>query len=276
MKKRTKLKTALLLAVAVNSSYAEERCFPPTENRETIVEVLECFQSEIGKVKAENQALRDEVQTLLQLILSEDLVAHYPFDGDADDVSGYGHHGAVHGATQVKGQFGNAYSFNGKDSRIKLSASTIQWTELTVNIWVKTKDDLFSIISGANQAKDNEYLIFAYPNKLVLYYHGSTVHTDISVNDNKWHNLTVVTQIDRTKVYIDGLPKKTLEFGSKTPFKVEGLWIGGEQDSVNGGWQTEDQFEGIIDELRIYNRPLSALEIQALYKQPQFVLNQDK
>jgi len=94
------------------------------------------------------------------------------------------------------------------------------------------------------------------------------VITDISVSDNKWHNLTVVTEIDQTRVYVDGLPSIPLKFGSKTPFKVEGLWLGGDQDSVNGGWETRQQFEGIIDELRIYNRALTPKEIQSLYKQP--------
>jgi len=100
MKKRAKLKTALLLAAALNVSYAEEKCFPPSENRQTIVEVLTCFQSEIGKLKVENQAQREEIQALkLQWNLKDGLVAHYPFDGNANDVSGNGHHGTVKGAT---------------------------------------------------------------------------------------------------------------------------------------------------------------------------------
>jgi hypothetical protein len=71
MKKRTKLKTALLLAMAVNSSYAEKKCFPPIKDIPTLPEVLECFQNvldkqrqQISELKAENQAQQDEIQAL--------------------------------------------------------------------------------------------------------------------------------------------------------------------------------------------------------------------
>jgi len=41
MQKRTKLKTALLLAVAANVSYADEKCFPPIESRSTLPTVFD-------------------------------------------------------------------------------------------------------------------------------------------------------------------------------------------------------------------------------------------
>ncbi|MGD0712159.1 MAG: hypothetical protein ABR968_13380, partial [Bacteroidales bacterium] len=49
-------------------------------------------------------------------IPSTGLVAFYPFKGNADDTSGNGHNGTVHGATLTTDRFGNpnnAYYFNG-------------------------------------------------------------------------------------------------------------------------------------------------------------------
>jgi len=63
MKTPTKLKTALFLAAALNVSYAEEKCFPPSENRETIVEVLTCFQSEIGKLTTKTEKQQATINT---------------------------------------------------------------------------------------------------------------------------------------------------------------------------------------------------------------------
>ncbi len=279
MKKPAILATLTLLAPPMMA--ADDPCNPDTGG--TFLSCITSMNQRIGKLEKETQAQQADIQRLttenqarkaenqalkMRLSLTDGLVAYYPFDGNANDASGHGHHGEVHGATQTKGKFGNAYRFNGTDSRIKLSASAIQGTELTVNIWVKTKDDVYGLVSGANQSNNNEYLIyFDTTRNLTPHYHVLYKHTDISVNDNQWHSLTVVTEIAQTRVYVDGLPKKTLEFGSNTPFKVEGLWLGGDQDRVNGGWETHQQFEGIMDELRIYNRALTDVEIQSLYKQ---------
>jgi hypothetical protein len=197
------------------------------------------------------------------------LVAYYPFDGNADDLSGNKRHGTPHNVTSVTGKIGDAYSFNGQDSRIKLVADAIQGTELTVNFWLKTKDTSdtgYGLISGANQSQNNEYLIFFQDKTVSPHYHGKIRGTDIGINDNQWHHLTIVTKIDQTKIYVDGSLKRTLAFGSETPFKVEGLWLGGDQDTVDGGWQAVQQFNGFMDELRIYNRALSNIEIQNLYQ----------
>ena len=297
MKKRVKLQAAIL-AVIASSSYADESCLTDVENKEplevfqcveaklnhlqkqmgrqqSIIQLIEQLESDIkyymnrrfGQLEKVIQAQQAQIEALkMRLSLTDGLVAYYPFDSHANDVSGNGHHGEVHGATLVKGKFGNAYSFNGKDSRIKLSASAIQGIELTVNLWIKTKDNDYGLVSGANQSSENEYVIYFYP-FLAPHYHSDYKNTNISVSDNQWHSLTVVTKIAQTRVYVDGLPKQTLRYGSKTPFKVEGLWLGGEQDSLNGGWELSQQFEGIMDELRIYNRALTDFEIQNLYKQ---------
>jgi hypothetical protein len=276
MKKRLKLQAALLAALA-NSTYATDTCLPEDVGSKSPLLVFQCFEAKLNRQQEQIQTQQTEIQTQqteiqalkMRLSLTEGLVAYYPFDGDANDASGYEHHGEVHGATLVKGKFGNAYSFNGKDSRIKLPASAIQGTELTVTLWVKTKDNVYALVSGANHSHNNEYLIDVVNGILQISYHNDSVHkASMSVSDNQWHSLTVVTEIAQTRIYVDGLPKKTLEYASNTPFKVEGLWLGGDQDSVNGGWQAHQQFEGLMDEIRIYNRALTDREIQSLYKQP--------
>ncbi len=69
------------------------------------------------------------------------LLAFYPFDGNAQDVSGHGYHGQVFGATLTAGYRGQAYSFNGVDNYIKVKldiAPSQQWN-ITMGAWVKAK-----------------------------------------------------------------------------------------------------------------------------------------
>ena len=74
--------------------------------------------------------------------LNNGLVAHYPFCGNANDASGNGNNGTVHGAILTEDRFGNpksSYSFNGVDNFIDVipSTSLSPSNEVTFTAWVK-------------------------------------------------------------------------------------------------------------------------------------------
>ena len=218
--------------------------------------------------------------TMASANLNDGLVAYYPFNGNANDESGNGNDGTVYGATLTDDRFGiadSAYSFDGVDDRINIPNHTISGITLTLNLWVKTDDNTYALISGANPNFNNEYLLYIHSDhgsKLEIYYHDDQGYggngfylTNIITNDNLWHMITIVTKVDETKIYIDGLLEETADYGSESNFDIEGLWIGAEQDCVNGCWNTIQQFNGIIDDVRIYNRALSESEILELYNE---------
>lgn len=66
------------------------------------------------------------------------LIAHYPFDGNADDASGNGNHGTVNGATLTADRFGitnRAYLFDGVTSFIQVpdtQALRLSGTDYTI------------------------------------------------------------------------------------------------------------------------------------------------
>ena len=60
--------------------------------------------------------------------LTQGLIAYYPFNGNADDASGNGHHGVVIGATLVSDRFDqtqNAYLFDGVNDYIDLGSDNL-------------------------------------------------------------------------------------------------------------------------------------------------------
>ena len=93
--------------------------------------------------------------------LQSGLVAWYPFDGNASDMSGNGNHGTVNGATlgtDRHGQTDKAYSFDGVDDNIIFSEiNSLEAQSHTLSTWVNAKFWSKDIISkdGWRQPKDN-------------------------------------------------------------------------------------------------------------------------
>ena len=80
--------------------------------------------------------------------INDGLVAHYEFEGNADDSSGNGNNGTVNGLTSFEnGVIGNSVKFNGEYSdNIEVSYSTSNnlnsiENELTISYWIKKKID---------------------------------------------------------------------------------------------------------------------------------------
>ena len=69
------------------------------------------------------------------------------------------------------------------------------------------------------------------------------------------------------KIFVDGSLVAMPNIGNTGAVSVDpnGLWIGGDQDSVGGGFSSGQQFDGLMDDFRIYDHELSASEVSALY-----------
>ncbi len=66
------------------------------------------------------------------------LVAYYPFNGNANDVSGNGYNGTVNGATLTTDRFGNpnsAYNFNGNFQSILTNIVQTNINAYSVSVW---------------------------------------------------------------------------------------------------------------------------------------------
>ena len=205
--------------------------------------------------------------------LSKGLVAYYPFNGNANDESGNGNHGVVYGATLTLDRFDNenvAYLFDGNEDSIQLPHNIInQKNDVSCSVWIKTNKLHVAILSGANSTKDNSYLI--YIRESISLYIKSGYTSDVSkiVDDSKWHHIICIREgsSGNVKIYIDGIQyiNENLE---KNELLIEknGLIIGRDQDCVGGCFEASQDFEGAIDDIRIYNRCLNELEIKALYE----------
>jgi len=198
-------------------------------------------------------------------------VLYLPFDYDdgsyARDRSGYQNHGTIYGATLATGKIGMSRSFDGVDDYVKVIRDiSLEPESLTVSVWIKPKgtgDWLQNIVHKEDYAAALGYRLMIYTDKRIGFgaHDGTTRYyatvAAITVWD-VWYYLTGVYDKDakKMKVYLNGDLKREID----GPAAISHDTV---RDVLIGGTPGE-RFNGIIDEVRIYNRALSDDEIRML------------
>ena len=219
------------------------------------------------------------------LVRRAELIAHYPFNGNARDVSGNDYHGILSGPVPTWDRFGNedgAILFSGPNHRIDLPHEVLDGRlDVTTAFWLKTsKSGAQTIISGANQLNDNEYIVFFLNEGLIRFYShgrvgGGQVWCDVEIQpiaDGTWHHFAVIrnASLGHADFFIDGEGyTKRCGYLVYDTLKVEagGLILGQDQDTFGGGFDASQVLRGALDDLRIYDGALSAAEVQALMRE---------
>ena len=212
--------------------------------------------------------------------LDDGLVAYYPFNGNANDESGNGHNGIVNGtgATLTNDRFGNAnkaYSFNGTGSYIRVNVNTADWfyNDFSITVWVNFKNfsNMFpTIIFAENNNLSFTGMGSGYPidaQKRVSFYQGGDptkgrMLSSSKLNENEWYLITIVKSDLQFKMYINSSVSASTASDS-THISIVGTFI--TIGSINTG-KSVDSIDGSIDDIRIYNRAISASEVQQLYQ----------
>jgi hypothetical protein len=199
--------------------------------------------------------------------LTTDLVAYYPFTGNANDASGNGNNGTVYGATLTADRNGNAnsaYSFNGSSDYIDINLPTINTTtgaKVTVNFWMNWDgvDDVMPF--GFNLYEI--YLVTGY----FAFNTNNNDRWGISSSGlaNHWVYVTAIfNNGDATlsSLYLDGSNRTLAQLGNSSVVRnvsTNARISGRPNDS-------RYRFGGKIDDVRIYNRALTDTEVQQLYQ----------
>ncbi len=185
------------------------------------------------------------------------------------DSSGYGNNGTFYnGASLAAGQtgFGNAGSFTAAGSSANYVtfpvASIPNLATLTASAWVYITGDGTSGINGVMNGKAFRFFINNSNNSMrtQLYYTSNQISdetiTSPTVTRNKWEHITFTYDGSNKRYYLNGNLIRT------TPLTVT---VDNRSDGEIGSIQgTGYAFNGQIDDVRIYNRPLSQPEITAL------------
>jgi hypothetical protein len=208
------------------------------------------------------------------------LVAYYPFNGNANDERGNENHGVVHEAALAEDRFENkssAYHFGAETDNINVNHSeSLNLDAVTgsysVNVWAKV-DSPARTGGGVLIAKDGTpgysfkiYEVDTFGIRAMAWDYtidnGPVISMD-NFYDNQWHFLSYVVDHTSDSVYIyrDG------ELVAKCLNTVQSAGSNDWSLTIGNGWARHGEFNGSIDDIRIYNRTLSNAEINTLYNE---------
>jgi hypothetical protein len=204
----------------------------------------------------------------------EGLVAYFPFDGDADDASGNGHHGTVHGATLTTDRYGEdarAYAFDGVDDFVSIPDSPdfdIGAGDMTVLLWalLEAGPRFRGLISHTNgdEANDGWWWTVDYVRDAMWVCMDDRDHIlRKELPLDTWIHLAFVKSGSEITFYIDGVATGNPLDLRKTINDSDGHLRIGREGSTYEDRHGEILFLGKIDDVRFYNRAFTTHEILA-------------
>lgn len=229
------------------------------------------------------------------------LIAHWDMNGTANDASGGGHHGHMNNlvpAAGIDGVAGHAWYFNGTNSSITIPyAADMNVPAFTIAAVMKVSGfysgtchaNMVFIRGKTGTPRPCSYYL-AFSDAPAGYGCTPTLDTTqesftsiasgpsgglgpstfVDFNDtphievNKWYNVVVTFNDTAFKIYINDTLKTTV----LAP--VPGLPMGTSTDSAAIGFAPSDgpaypyRFKGVMDDIKLFNRALSACEVSKL------------
>lgn len=211
----------------------------------------------------------------------DDLVSWWPGEGNANDIADANNGTLQGGATFATGRVGQAFSFDGNGDFVQVpdSANLDITDKITLDAWIKTSGtNDFSGIVGKIGSIDPDtrkgYLLGVNAlSKLrcdmvldrssapcCIQGQGTAVSTT-SVEGGNWHHVACTYDGAEVKVYVDGVLEATVAYTNGIGLNNEPLRIGRDPFSA-----PNRDFNGLIDEVEVFNRALTDDEIEAIFE----------
>jgi chitodextrinase len=181
------------------------------------------------------------------------------------DASGGGNVATITGATWTnQGRFGNALSFNGAGNvlRVASSASLNLTSGMTLSAWIRPTASQTGWRTIVQRQADAYFLTAGSDAGTLRPAGGGTIGGGVSYVTgptanplNTWTHVAVSYDGANLRIFINGAQVATRVSGGSIQTVANPLWIGG--NTPYG-----EYFQGLIDEVRVYNRALTAGEIQ--------------
>jgi hypothetical protein len=201
----------------------------------------------------------------------QDYVAYWKFEGDASDETG-NNNGILTGSPQyVPGKHGQALDFSGSGEYVTVPVSNsplnITGSHVTIMAWINYNvgvnvAHIAGVEENAGPPYGNQYKIFMRGSDSGRFFVGTTnglggCNGNVNFPANTWTHVAAVYDGSSAKLYIDGV----LDISNP---HAGNITSNGEDFGIGGGAAGSTEFNGLIDEVMVFNRSLNQTEIQQI------------
>ena len=251
------------------------------ETLQAALDELDPLAADLGYELDDEPVLTDKaVPDKNDIDLTEGLVAYYPFeDGSVTDKSGNSYNGVAFNITLAPNIFGElgAYHFNGVDSYVEIPNTNNVFNDIssswTISFLARSeflqKAPLVYKLARAGTNEDTFYFsingeAFCFKTERASNDADLSVCSDTHIQTGVFYHVVGQYNGERLKIFVDGFLENINSVGKVVPYTGGcPLRIGNNPYSTHVDLQI---FNGDVDEIRFYNRPLSSKEILALYE----------
>jgi len=197
-----------------------------------------------------------------------DIISWWRFNGNTQDEVG-NNHGTISGNTDcnVAGRYGLGCTFDGDSDNIQMSNSLGLTNTFTFSYWILTTQNDVNVYTIANTVEPANGYKFGTSYGIVTFFTGNgSEYTGRTcgfslVNDGTWHLITGVFDVgNRIYCYVDGDFENFQYLTFYEGMSDTAPEIGAPPNGFIG-----NDFNGRIDEFMVFDRILSAGEIEDLY-----------
>jgi hypothetical protein len=212
----------------------------------------------------------------LQVLGDSSCVATYRFENDETDLSG-NYDGTGTAIQYAAGRYGQAASFNGSSSYISglPTLTNPSGSSFSVSLWVNTNstdknifggvvdepaeyDSIFRIRVNSSGQAFTDYRPSQEAVISTVEINGST-----SISDGNWHHIVSIVTDSQIKLYVDGSEASNSPKSITGTTNVTNAVIG----ALNNRGTIQDYLNGSIDQVRVFNKAISAAEVTTLYNE---------
>ncbi|PIZ72431.1 hypothetical protein COY07_03290 [Candidatus Peregrinibacteria bacterium CG_4_10_14_0_2_um_filter_43_11] len=253
---------------------------PPVFEQVTVPKKVSPGEAFIVKVQASDNEGVETVQTewmgqtkteTLSSANSLSLKSYWSFDegGGTVAIDKIGsNNGVITGASYIKGISGNALSFDGitDDVLTTLDIDPTAVPNLTISLWIFPTDlsgsSLQTIASADDGGWDRAFGILESTDTIYVNHNSTNVDTSVSISENEWTHIVVQYLTDNLYVYKNGVLEYSLGSAPINSATSTGILMFGQANSFGFN------FQGYIDEPRVFSYSLTQNNVSALYQNP--------